>query len=42
MILPLIFICFNSINVPMTSNNVKNDINIGLDLLFYFVSLLSP
>ena len=43
MILPFIFLCFNSINVPMTSNNVKNNINIGLVLFpisYHFVSLL--
>ena len=43
MILPLIFLCFNSINVPVTSNNVKNNINIVLILFpvsYHFVSLL--
>ena len=43
MILPLIFLCFNSINIPVTSNNVKNNMNIGLTLFpvsYHFVSLL--
>ena len=43
MILPLIFLCFNSINIPVTSNNVKNNMNIGLALFpvsYHFISLL--